>query len=85
MKEIAVNYLLNEDQEKRLEELAKKYTEAGLEITPEGMFSMIMQGGSRREIDDKLSISERTISLQVKRFMQKNKDMDTVSSNEKDG
>ena len=85
MREMAITYLLDEEQLERLERIAGKYNAAGIEITPEGIFSMIMQGGSRREIDDKLSISERTISLQVKRFMQKNKDMDTVSSNEKDG
>lgn len=85
MREMAITYLLDEEQLERLERIAGKYNAAGIEITPEGIFSMIMQGGSRREIDDKLSISERTIHLQVKRFMQKNKDVDTGSSNEKDG
>lgn len=70
MREMAITYLLDEEQLERLERIAGKYNAAGIEITPEGIFSMIMQGGSRREIDDKLSISERTTPLRIKQYLE---------------
>ena len=72
MKEISVTYLLDDKQAERLEGLAEKYNDAGMEMSAERVFCMMMQAGSSLEIDDKLSINEQTAPLYIKKYL-KNK------------
>lgn len=76
---MTVNYLLSDEQAKRLEELTEKCSAAGMRITPEAMFCMIMQGGCGPEIDHKLSMSEHTMPLRIKGMVRKNKVTETAS------
>lgn len=72
MKEIKVNYLINDEEYERLSKITEEYKKQGLDTTPERMFELIMTLGCIYNIDEKFKYHEWQLGLR-ENFLCKNK------------
>ena len=63
MREIAVNYLLLDEDEKRLKKITEEYKKQGLNLSEDKMFEGIMFCGSKYDVDSKLKFHEWKLGL----------------------
>ena len=57
--EMTVKYILDDEEFHRLEKCSEVYNSKGYDTTPEMVFSMIMQMGSKYSIDNALKFAEK--------------------------
>ena len=63
MKDFTVTYSLEEDDLERLIQITESYRKRGYGLPIEKMFEIIMQAGSRYDIDGKFKYHERCLGL----------------------
>ena len=63
MREITVNYLILDEDEKRLNKITEEYNKQGLNFTLDKMFEAIMFTGSKYDIDKKFKFHEWKLGL----------------------
>lgn len=63
MRNIAVNYTINDEEEERLKRITNEYMSRGMELSLENMFAGIMISGSNYDIDTKFRHHERELGI----------------------
>lgn len=63
MREMQVNYLINDEEYERLLKITEEYKKQGLDLTPEGMFESIMATGAKYDKDEKFKFHEWKLGL----------------------
>lgn len=63
MRKITVNYLLSEEEEKRLENITEEYKKQGLDLSLDKQFEYIMRAGCKYDIDNKFQFHEFCLGL----------------------
>ncbi len=63
VREISVNYLLSEEDEKRLHKITEEYKKKGLDLPEDEQFETIMLCGSKQDIDSKFKFHECKLGL----------------------
>lgn len=63
LREITVSFLLTDEQEQRLREITEAYKKLGHDLTEEKVFQMMMSGGCKYDIDNKLKFHECKLGL----------------------
>lgn len=63
MRKVMVEYMLSDEDEKRLREITEEYKRNGLNISEDRMFESIMYMGSKFDIDKKLKFHEWKLGL----------------------
>ena len=63
MRDVAVKYLLQDEEEERLRKIAELYKKQGLVLSEDKMFEAIMCMGAKYDIDKKLEFHEWKLGL----------------------
>lgn len=63
MREITVNYLLSDEDEKRLQKITEEYQKQGLNLSEDKIFESILFCGSKYDVDSKFKFHEWKLGL----------------------
>ncbi len=63
MREISVNYMLSDEDEKRLQKITEEYKKQGMDLSENKQFEAIMFCGSKHDIDNKFKFHEWKLGL----------------------
>ena len=69
MRDVTVKYLLQDEEEERLQKITDLYKTQGLNLSEDKMFEAIMCMGAKYDIDEKLKFHEWKLGLR-KDFME---------------
>lgn len=63
MKDIAVKFMLSDEDEQRLQKITESYRKQGLDLSEDKMFESIMFTGSKYDVDKKIRFHEWKLGL----------------------